>query len=206
MKIRSSILWGLCVLVAVVFGYLLGSAIKGPTTYVAAQTDEKSFSLASTVNAQFKFKKIRVGHTDREIKRGFVAGPDWLKDINFEVENISKKPVVFLQVNLNFPETRETGGMLSYPVTFGLRPNSKLVQRNSPKTIQPGESVEIRVAEIQQKLFKYIKERQPVESINKVELEIGFVIFDDKTAWTAGTFMLQDEENPDIYRPLLQQN
>jgi hypothetical protein len=43
---------------------------------------------------------------------------------------------------------------------------------------------------------------QPIELIQKVELEIGFIIFEDKTDWTAGSFLRQDPNNPDRYNPI----
>ena len=41
-----------------------------------------------------------------------------------------------------------------------------------------------------------------MSNICKLELEIGFVIFADKTAWVAGEYKVQDPNDPDRYIPV----
>jgi hypothetical protein len=91
---------------------------------------------------------------------------------------------------------------MSYGVAFGQRPGSKLKQSNTRLLLEPGETLEVLLEKEKDAIYKFINERQPVESIKKIELEISFIIFDDKSAWSAGSFMRQDPENPDRYNPV----
>jgi hypothetical protein len=109
--------------------------------------------------------------------------------------------IVYLRVNVNFPETRATGNLMSYGVSFGQRPGSKLKQTNPPILLKKGETLDVFLEKEKEKIYKFINERQPIESIKKVELEISFIIFEDKTAWSVGTFKRQDPENSDRYNP-----
>lgn len=183
-------------------GFGLGMVVIDSIQYVTAQSEKKHIKLADTVNSQLKFSEVKLGYREQKLGESFDAEPDWIKDLAFKLENISTKRIIFLQVNVNFPETRLTGNLMSYGITYGQRPDSKRKQLNKPMSLQPGGILDVNLATDKDKLFRFVKERQPIESIRKVELEIGFIIFDDKTAWTAGTFLRQDPDNPQVYKPI----
>ena len=191
--IRSKLLLSLIVIstISVLF------SAKGALT-VYAQNEKKIIKLAYSIKPQVKFTEVKVGQQDRKLDESFNAEAEWVKNLSFKLESISDKPIVFLQVNVNFPETRASGNLISYGVSFGQRPGLKL--RNSkPMLLMPGETLEVSLEMEKDKIYKFVNERQPIESIQKVELEIGFIIFEDKTAWTAGSFLRQDPNNPNRY-------
>lgn len=69
----------------------------------------------------------------------------------------------------------------------------------------PGETFDVPLEREKEKLYKFISERQSIESIQKVELEVGFIILEDKTAWAAGTFLHHDANKPGRYNPIRSQ-
>lgn len=202
MRFQKIFGWVSLVTISVVSGYFIGSGIVNSVTNVKAQSGKKVIKLADTVNAQLKFTEPKLRQQERSFGENFDAHPNWIKDLSFKLENISEKPIVFLQININFPETRLTGNLMSYTMTFGQRPNSKFKQLNKQMELMPGEVLEVSLDKERDKIHQFINERQPMESIEKVELEIGFIIFEDRTAWTAGTFLRQDPGNPDRYNPI----
>lgn len=171
-------------------------------TSVNAQNDKKIVQLANSGKPQLKISDVKLGHQSVELGELFKAEPYWIENLSFKLENISNKPIVFLQANVNFPETRLTGKLMSYAIYFGQRPDSKFKTNRNPFLLKPDETLEIFLDKETTKIYKFINQRQPVETINKVDLEIGFIIFEDKTAWTAGAFMRQDPANPDRYIPI----
>lgn len=185
----------------VILGCLLGLGITSSVTTIQAQDKRKLIKLADTIKPQLKFTDVKIGQQERKLVESFEAESDWVKDIFFKLENISGKQVVYLQVNINFPETRLLGPMMSYTMMFGEHPRRKL-KNSKPMLLMPSEILEISLDKEKDKIYKFVNERQPIESIQKVELEIGFIIFEDKTAWTAGTFMRPDPNNPDRYNPM----
>ena len=89
---------------------------------------------------------------------------------------------------------------MSYPIVLGQMPGSKFRQFHDPILFLPGESLEIPVTQNHEGMKSFVeKGGMPFRNIGKVELEIGFVIFADKTAWAAGTFKRQNANNPDRY-------
>ncbi len=185
------------VVLSTIFGFFFAPGVLK----VNGQNEKKTITLARSINPQLKITEIKVREQIQTLNESFEAEADWVKDLSFKLENISDKPIVYLRVNVNFPETRATGNLMSYGVAFGQRPGSKLKQTSPLILLKKGETLDVFLEKEKEKIYKFINERQPVESIKKVELEISFIIFEDKTAWSVGTFMRQDPENPDRYNP-----
>jgi len=167
------------------------------------QGRQKVIEKARTANEVVQFSEIKVSQKSVEFGKTFDDDDDeWAGKIFLKVKNISEKPIVYLSVNLNFPDTRATGAMMSYPVVLGQMPGSKFPQFHDPILFLPGESLEIPVTQNHAKMKSFVEEGMPFRNIRKVELEIGFVVFVDKTAWAAGTFKRQNANNPDRYDPI----
>ena len=165
-----------------------------------AQTDKlKRVEKAYSSNPQIRVTKIRIGEQLRQFDEEFDESDDWLSKMSLEIENISKKPIAYLQLNLNFPETRSSGNMMSYPVDFGLRPGSRFISSNKPLNFLPGEKLSFTLEEKYQRLLRFVETRHPMNEIKQLQVEIGFIIFNDRTAWAAGEFLRQDINNPDYY-------
>jgi hypothetical protein len=203
MNIQQFRSWRSLVTTAAVLGCLIGLGGNSPFFNAQAQTSKKSIKLAPTLKSPLKLSELKVA--GREIKFGedFEAETDWIKNLSFKLENISGKRIVFLSVNVNFPETRLTGNMMSYAVTFGQRPGLPLPTiPNEPLLLLPNETINVSLDREKERLSKFVGERQSIETIQKIELEFSTVIFDDKTAWMAGSFMQQDPNNPRRYNPI----
>ncbi len=198
MKFRQLSSWLMLLTAATVLGCLIGLGIKNSINNAQAQSEKKTIKLARTINPQLKITEAKVGQNDRKFEEGFDAESDWVKNLSFKLENISGKSIVYLQVNVNFPETRASGNLMSYTVIFGEFPSKKL-KNSKPMLLMPSEILKISLDKEKDKIYKFVNERQPIESIQKVELEIGFIVFEDKTAWTAGNFLRQDPNDPNRY-------
>jgi hypothetical protein len=167
------------------------------------QGHQKVIEKARTENEVVQFSEIKVSQKAVEPGKTFDDDDDdWAGKIFLKVKNISDKPIVYLSVNMNFPETRATGAMMSYPIVMGQRPGSKFRQFHDPIFLLPGESLDIPVTQNHERMKSFVEEGMPFRNIGKVELEVGFVIFADKTAWSAGIFKRQNPNNPDRYDPI----
>lgn len=167
------------------------------------QGRQKVIEKARTENEVVQFSEIKVSQKAVEPGKTFDDDDDdWAGKIFLKVKNISDKPIVYLAVNINFPETRATGAMMSYPIVMGQRPGSKFRQFHDPIFLLPGESLELPVTQNHERMKSFVEEGMPFRNIGKVELEVGFVIFADKTAWSAGIFKRQNPNNPDRYDPI----
>ena len=204
MKTASSIgriVWSLAyVFLALVIVRL---AMSSPPLRVGApsqQSQRKSLEQAFSSNPQIRITKLKIGSHTREFDEEFDESDDWPKRLTLEVENISTKPIVYLQLNLNFPETKASGNIMSYPVVVGTDPNStRATSSNKLWRLAPGEKFEITLNDDYDKLERFIRIRHRMNEIRRAQVEVGFMVFEDKTAWTAGDFLVPDPNNPKHY-------
>ena len=172
--------------------------MRGPFA-AGGQSKQKIIEKAFTRNEVVEFSEIKVSQKAVQPEKGFDADDDWLNRTAVKVKNISDKPIVYLSVNFDFPETKATGSEMTYPVTFGQQPGSRFPQKNDPIFMLPGESFEISLQQHYAKMKSFVERRHLITQINKVELRIHFVIFADRTGWAAGNFYKQDPNDPDHY-------
>jgi len=211
-KLNRKPLFALLTIVVELFAWMIGT-----NSTIFAQSSNKSigiFPSKTFSTPQIKIEEIRVGETVRKIREvqegdalrtfeeNFKEDFDWLSRASFQIENVSGKPIVYLRINVLFPETRASGNLMVYPVTFGRRPGSKLPTTNSLFLLMPKEALDISLASEYAKISNFVGNRHSISSINRIELEISFIVFEDGTAWSVGDFMRQDPNNPDRYIPV----
>jgi hypothetical protein len=167
--------------------------------FAQGQGRERVIEKAFTRNSPVEISEVKVSQKAVEVGKGFDADDDWLDTVFLRIKNSSEKSIVYLEINFNFPETRSTGSMMSYPLSFGLRPGSKFPQKHDPIFMMPGDILEIPLDKHYAKIKSFVERRHRITDIHKLELEIGFVIFADKTCWAAGNFCRQDPNDPDHF-------
>ena len=191
-RFLAAVIVAICAAVSVVAWSLNSHFAQG-------QGRERVIEKAFTRNSPVEISEVKVSQKAVEVGKGFDADDDWLNTVFLRIKNSSEKSIVYLEINFNFPETRSTGSMMSYPISFGLRPGSKFPQKHDPIFMMPGDILEVRSDKHYSAMKSFVERRQQMKDIRRAELEIGFVIFADKTAWTAGNFYRQDPNNPDHY-------
>jgi hypothetical protein len=146
---------------------------------------------------------IKSDDVDRQPGERFNGGPNWVKNISLKLRNTTEKPIIFITLNVNFPETRSVGNLMSYPLQFGEMPGVP-PGTSKPKQLrlEPGGTVGVDLATEFERIRKFVSSRYPLESVNEVQLEIGFVVFGDNTGWAAGNFLQQDPKDPRRWYPL----
>ena len=199
-KSAARVLWSLTylALVVVVFRFAILSRpfeVKGASPQGHRKVVEEAFSS----NPQVRVTKMKVGSEQRRFKEEFDESDDWPKRLAFEFESVAVKPIVYLQINLSFPETKSSGNLMSYPLTFGLRPGFTDPSTSRPLRLLSGERLDITVDEHYEKLRRFLERRHAMKDIHRAQIEVGFIIFEDGTAWAAGDFLRPDPNDPKRY-------
>src|SRR4051812_28020349 len=79
------------------------------------QNRQKVIEKAATLNSPIEITEIKIRQKSIEAGTNFDGDEDWLAALSLNVKNSSDKAIVYLTINFNFPETRSTGDMMSYP-------------------------------------------------------------------------------------------
>lgn len=178
--------------------YVATSVPAWPSSLI--QEEEKVFEKLRPSHPE-PTEMVEIRTTKKAVKLGekFDEGDDWLNGATFKLKNTSGKEIVYVELDLNFPETTSSGNEMSFPLKLGRRPGESNSTR-APLLLKPGEDVGITLGEKKyEELTRFIETRQPISNLTKVRVSFGFVVFNDGTAWSAGNFYRQDPNNPKRY-------
>lgn len=145
---------------------------------------------------------LEVATANKTVKLGeqFEADSDWLNGVHLRFKNVSHKDVVYIEIHLNFPETKSSGNEMSFRTHLGNWPGMPI--QNPALFLPPSGEVTFKLDhEIYKALVKFVESRHRVSEINSVEIKIAFVAFADGTGWRGGNFLKQDPNNPSRYIP-----
>lgn len=174
-------------------------------SFKSAQTDkEKVIKQLSWRDEPIELTGLKVNQKEVELNKSFSDdNDDWLKDLTIKFKNKHDKAVIYIRVGLDFPETKATGNEMSYPLTYGIEPREFARNPLVKERVGSGQTVELKLTEKKfEGLKSFIERRHLLSTLNKVNLRIGFILFEDGTAWSGGSFMRQDPANPNSYIPI----
>lgn len=176
------------------------AAITSAWSLGAIQEQEKTFEKLKPSRPE-PVELVEIKTAKKAVKLGakFHDSGNWLRGTTFKLRNSSSKDIVYVELDLNFPETASSGNEMSFPIKLGRRPGADNVASES-LLVKPGDELTIRLDEKRyERLAKFIETRQPISSINKAKIRFGFIIFNDGTAWGAGNYYRQNPDNPNHY-------
>ena len=204
MKSESSmgkILWSVAYLCLAVLALKVAITSRPLRVGAALQQDQrKSLEEAFSSNPIVRVTKLKIGPNIRQFKEEFDESDDWLKGFFLEIESMATKPINYLEVKLNFPETKSSGPMMSYPIAIGINPDSKAsAPAKKPLQLMPGEKLDITLDDDYDRLERFIRTRHSMNQIHKAQVEVGFIVFDDGTAWIVGDYFRRDPNKPGRY-------
>ena len=139
---------------------------------------------------------ITVNDRRVELNRPFVAPGGWIRNLVISVKNISNKPILFASIRLVFPRSANSSAAVSiYDVVYG----DNLLMTRQPASNQqlvglmPGNTASMKLSvENFVELERFLRETDYPSDVERIDLRIGHVIFDDDTMWYAGTALRRD--------------
>ena len=145
--------------------------------------------------------KVKDKFLDKENQ--VLADKDWLRNLRFDVKNISNKRIVYIDVALQIPKQ----GRMQYPLLlslrFGQQPPPEFTDSDIAKLkgLEPNQSVKISIDSnnLEHFITKFMPENE-VENIEQVKYFFDFVVFVDGTAWSRGFFRRRDSNNPNRWK------
>jgi hypothetical protein len=190
-------------LLILAIGFISGTGVSHG--YLFAQTSDKRIETPkSLLKPLVKIKEARIGNQLVAFNEGFAADPDWLSHTTVKIENVSGKSIVYLTLNLDFPESAATGYPMVFPFHLGKRPGATVQTSDAALDFTPGQILDIDLSSKYTLIENFLAKRQPIDSFHKMVIQIGFIVFDDGTAWQFGSFMKPDPQDPSRYIPIPQ--
>ncbi|HQZ97065.1 MAG TPA: hypothetical protein PLP21_12160 [Pyrinomonadaceae bacterium] len=169
-----------------------------------AQSETRRVNQRPWAGQPITIEKVRVKDRSISFQDSFIESEDWLNGFSFQVKNISKKTIVYLDISLVFPQD-EFGNPTkpaSEVLRFGKFPKADSdlgkIDSNLP-TLAPGESVTLYVKSYLelQKLLEYAGHPK---NISDVTIRLERVVFSDGTMFSAGKTLTRDPGDPERWR------
>src|SRR5262249_54084845 len=101
---------------------------------------------------------------------------------------------------LALAEPDGSGDVIIFSLKYGNTPMPNTA--NAVKPLMPGETTELVLSDNwydQSKLSLEKNQGTPITKVNKADLELVIVYFDDDTAWRSGSLMRRDPNDPRKY-------
>ncbi|SRR5258708_4245390 len=156
--------------------------------------------LDSYPNEPIKITEITAGRRSVRLGDDFVGSDDWLKTAELTVKNTSNKDIVFVEIELNFPETKTSGDEMSFPLRLGSRPGTAIGK--PPVVLKDGDESTLTLqGKRYEQLAEFLGQRHLISAITRMIVDPHIVIFADGTAWSKGRSFRMDPTNPNRYIP-----
>lgn len=190
MKIRR-VSWSIT-LIALIAGSLPANAQQLRESVIRRMPFEQNEPLAIT--------DIKVNGQSVSFDKKFVADDDWMRTLVFSIKNKSDKRILFVNLDLFFTRPGSKGRDATFNL---LRYGNWALQRRRPTSdeqligIAPGQTEELGFS-VQRftDLTRFLTDTGFPQSVERVDVGFGRVIFEDDTMWYAGSQFRRDSSNP----------
>ncbi len=187
---------------ALVFSLLLiNASIFASTSHGwAGQAKEREIKKLNWPREPVKIGKLKSKGVAVIFGEKFRADDDWMKELTFSVKNASEKTITYLEIELNFPRDK---GAQAEPdahdrIMYGqypTLPGETAIPRPDQPPLRPGETVDV-VLRDYDGIRNFLNLTHYPISINRLEVGVGDVVFDDGTKWSGGGLFRRDLERP----------
>lgn len=204
---------GLILLVVCVGAAVLGFALVNSHAVTAKasrprsqRSDEKVIERKDFPSEPFRFgglsvRKVKIAPRVKFNARliaesGGGQVEDWLENLSFTIKNTSNKRMIYINVELDFPETTVNGPMMVYnQLGIGIHPKAfgDNLKYGTPLALDPGITTTFSFSAERLRLLKEFLALRSFQlaDLNQATIRIDHVIFDDGMKWSQG----------DVYRP-----
>lgn len=154
----------------------------------------KKASVSPVEPAPLEITNLKVNGASIDFNQPFQADDEWLKNLTFDVKNVSGKAITHFQIGvlLHNPDNnqRAVAKMVWHGRDTGL-PNVQPTVR-----VANGEVIHATYDERRYEGLKGIRERISLSKITSAELSLDMVVFEDDTSWRLGNLYRRDPANP----------
>jgi hypothetical protein len=158
--------------------------IKGVLVLTAAQSTQTSSEDRKFTTKEFVDMPVRV----REVRN--LQSETWPNDLEIEVENVSSKPIYFINAVLSFPDVPVPNGTSGIVLKYGNIENMDVGRsaKSEDEHLDPGKTLILRVSKIYVKGL-LAKEKKSPGNLKRFKFWFSIISFGDGTGYEAGQFL-----------------
>lgn len=154
----------------------------------------KKQKVAPVEPAPLEFSNLRAGGGAINFDQPFQAGDNWVKDLSFDLKNVSGKVITHFRVGLHLHNPNNQQRVVVTMVFHGR--NTGMPGVEPSLRIAPGEIVHAVYEDKQYESFKRMCHQIGLGKVVEATLSIEMVVFDNETAWRNGYLLRRDLSDP----------
>jgi hypothetical protein len=154
----------------------------------------KAIRKLSDPSSPIQIMRLKLKGQPRMFTHSFDADDDWIKNLSFEVKNVSKKEIAYFVVSLDFPADDSDSRFFTVLMEYGTQPQGGKIDPTA-QTVKPGETVTVPVKpEVVDSLRRLVQEQGSGKALkmNRAKVYAYKVYFTDNTMWMLGTTSVRD--------------
>jgi hypothetical protein len=151
---------------------------------------------ATTAKEPIEIVGVTIRDTIVVLGKEFDGEGDWLAGLKLKIRNKSDEPIVWIGINLLFPETRITGPVMLDQLFIGQRPDMRT--KEPPLDLKPGEELEVSVESHLESMRAVLRKKGRFDSLDHLDINIDEVMFSDGTLYSGDAIW---KPNPDTSSP-----
>lgn len=155
-------------------------------TKAQSSKEERKFKTREFVDMPVRLRNVKNLQSD-----------NWPKELEIEIENISKRTIYFINAYLLFPDDPVPDGMSGVNLQFGNIENMDAARLAKPEDehLSPGELVTLTIGEMYRNGLA-AKQKHSPQNLMRVEFEIEIISFGDGTGFEGGQFLDLRKKKP----------
>jgi len=206
--VQLCVLFIVCVLSATIGAALRrtgGSAGNAGRLSLVPQSDEKVIEVKEFSNKPFEIsdlsvKEVNILPGQKFNVRTVAESEGWLDNLRFNIKNKWDKQIIFIKIDLEFPETLAPGRpLMKDKLDIGIHPQAtgNAKRFGKPLALNPGEKFTYTLSEQWLTQIKRFLEQGGFQlaNLNKAVIRISNIFFDDGTAWAEGDWYRHNPNN-----------
>ena len=209
--IQILVLFVVCV-VASMIGFAVrnnASAPKPNQPSALQRSDEKVVEIKEYSGkpydvSELSVKKVKILPGEKLKVRSVAESEDWLDGLEFNIKNKWDKQIIWIHIELDFPETAVGGSLMIGNLDMGIHPQATENDKKygKPLALNPGETVTYTLSKQWLAVIKKFLEQGGFQlaNLNKVVIRISSTIFNDGTSWSEGNWFRYDPKSPNAIR------
>jgi hypothetical protein len=150
----------------------------------------------SVVGVQVRGRSFESG----DLPAVFQDTSGWLKGMTVRFKNVSDKPISSLELHVTANNPNKPGNLIDFTLKFGDDPGPN--RPEGAAVLAPGQMAELSISDAWYARAERVLKTNGSPSLSKiqtVDIEVGYVHFDDGTAWHAGDFLQPDPDHAGNY-------
>jgi len=172
---------------------------------VTAQTDkQRTFTKDDLGKEPIQIVSLEADGKRPEIGKPYSGGDTWLDGMIIEFKNVSGRTIININFSLAVRDEETPMGrfLAGDNMVYGLRPDSKVRQRDEARTLAPDETARLSItAENLSNLKFLLKKKKDLKELTEAHITVLRVYFADGTTWYGGRYSRPDPQNPGKFMP-----